>query len=165
MVTRLIAIVAVLAALGFGGYIWWQDQNDRAPTPQEQAAAAGDNLKDALQNLKEAATDVTAAAQKQAAQAISDSTASAQANVENAAAQAANAAAEKLTNLQTTLESQGILTEEGIDYARAREVVEGMDLTQQVKAQTLDILQKVQNSPTVAKAQLDALIDRLQAQD
>ncbi|WP_121067703.1 hypothetical protein [Chachezhania antarctica] len=158
---RVIAIVAVIGALGFGGYVYWQDRQV-PPTPQEEAAVAGENLSDAVNNLKDAVTGVSSAATEQAKDALSDNVANLQASLGNLAASTLNDAADSLNGLQARLEAQGILTEDGLDYDRAVEKVNEMELPTAVRARAMETLREVQDTPEKARAYFNSLMEQVQ---
>ena len=115
---RVTIIIAVLAALGIGGYFVLQAQNAAVERPAAEQAAADQAAAEAA----EAAAAEAAAAEAAAAEAAAAEAAAAEA----AAAEAAAALADQAGEAQDALSA--LFSVEGFDFDRAMTALEGADI-------------------------------------
>ena len=115
---RVTIIIAVLAALGIGGYFVLQAQNAAVERPAAEQAAADQAAAEAA----EAAAAEAAAAEAAAAEAAAAEAAAAEA----AAAEAAAALADQAGEAQDALSA--LFSVEGFDFDRAMAALEGADI-------------------------------------
>ena len=115
---RVTIIIAVLAALGIGGYFVLQAQNAAVERPAAEQAAADQAAAEAA----EAAAAEAAAAEAAAAEAAAAEAAAAEA----AAAEAAAALADQAGESQDALSA--LFSVEGFDFDRAMTALEGADI-------------------------------------
>lgn len=128
---RVTIIIAVLAALGIGGYFVLQAQNaavERAAAEQAAAdQAAAEAAEAAAAEAAEAAAAEAAAAEAAAAEAAAAEAAAAEAAAaEAAAAEAAAALADQAGQAQDALSA--LFSVEGFDFDRAMTALEGADI-------------------------------------
>lgn len=120
---RVTIIIAVLAALGIGGYFVLQAQNAAV----ERAAAEQAAADQAAAEAAEAAAAEAAAAEAAAAEAAAAEAAAAEAAAaEAAAAEAAAALADQAGQAQDALSA--LFSVEGFDFDRAMTALEGADI-------------------------------------
>ena len=115
---RVTIIIAVLAALGIGGYFVLQAQNAAVERPAAEQAAADQAAAEAAEAAEAAAAEA-AAAEAAAAEAAA-------AAAEAAAAEAAAALADQAGEAQDALSA--LFSVEGFDFDRAMTALEGADI-------------------------------------
>jgi len=165
--SRLI-LVAVIAVLGVGAYMYL---NQPEPTPAEKLESAAQQASEAV---NEAATAVTEAASQALSDATDQASEAASSAVEQAG-EAADQASQTATDLANQAGDQvaalagqgqelfnswvqeGMLTAEQFDYDKMVDAVQNSQLSQDIKAQVIKILDDIKAAPETAALKLQEL--------
>ncbi|WP_445944421.1 hypothetical protein [Roseicyclus sp.] len=123
---RVTIIIAVLAALGIGGYFVLQAQNAAVERPAAEQAAADQAAAEAAEAAEAAAAEAAAAEAAAAEAAAAEAAAAEAAAAEAAAAEAAAALADQAGQAQDALSA--LFSVEGFDFDRAMTALEGADI-------------------------------------
>lgn len=136
-------IIVAAAVAGLAIVVFVMNQPAPEPTPQERLQQAAEDAADALSDAKDALTD-----------GAKDATAAISADIQNSMADFAEAIAaqtvtlsEEAQDLVDAWNEAGIITEDGVDYAKARELVEGSKIAQGTKDQLEAILAEIEKAP------------------
>lgn len=155
-------IAALVIVIGAAGVIYFLDRPE--PTPQERlseaAEQAGEAAEEAVEALSEAAQEVGEDLANSTRETAEDMKAKVSIALAEVAEQVARASEETQAQLRQFLEewkAAGIMTEDGIDFAKAKAAVEASDLSADAKANVSAVLKALQDAPGAFEEKLDAL--------
>lgn len=170
-----ILLIAVIAAIGIGGY-YYLNQPEPTPAEQLQSAAedAGEAVNEAASAAQEAATEALDSAADQAGEAASSLTeqaAEAASSVADQASDAVTQAGDEVASLAgqgqellNTWVQEGMLTAQQFDYDKMVASVQDSALTQDIKTQVIQILDDIKAAPDTALTKLQDLQNLLTQQ-
>ncbi|MGR3616644.1 MAG: hypothetical protein ACU0BB_11450 [Paracoccaceae bacterium] len=150
MTRKLLLAAVAICAIGVA-YATFRPQPE--PTPAERLQQAAEDAQSALSDATDAAADSARAAGEAISADVQNSLAD---MAESIAAQSEDFSA-GAQGLIAAWNETGIVTENGIDYAKASALVAQSDLAQGTKAQVDEILKQIEQSPENITKYLDEL--------
>lgn len=153
-------IIIAAAAIALVGIVLFTSQPDPEPTPQERLQQAAEDAKSALEDAGDALADSARETGEAVSQSVQESVAEL---AEALSAQTQSLSAEALELLKAW-EDAGIVTDDGLDFAMAREILGQSQIAQGTKDKVEEIFQKIEETPeniAVYLAELQSLLTSL----
>ncbi len=154
--SRLI-LIAAIAVLGVGAYLY-MSQPEPTPAEKLQSAAqdAGEAVSEAATAAQEAASTALSAVSGQATEAA-DQAGQAATDLANQAGDQVAALSDQGQQLFDTWIRDGMLTADQFDYDKMVDAVRNSQLSQDVQAQIIKILDEIKTAPETAALKLQDL--------
>lgn len=151
-----ILLGALVGALIVAGAFYFINKPE--PTAQERLDAAIDDVNKAAKEAGSAATDVV----NEIGNDLADSATGAVAQMAEKVAQLSNDTKAEFEKLIESWNTEGVITDTGIDYDKARAAVENSDLAEAAKTKVYAVLDSLQAAPEAVSKKLEELKTQLE---